>query len=234
MEIKRAAIKHNAKLLIAQTKPSPILVILVYLLIDTLLLELSYRISGMDKLINDMTEEIQKGNLQYIPQTPALSGWAYVLLAALAVMGMLLLAGLTVYCLEICQQRKGGVGNLFDGFTLFAKVIGLFIVQGIFIYLWSLLLIIPGIIAAYRYRQALYLLLENPDYGILECLSRSSRMMTGHKGELFMLDLSFLGWYLFSYIPGAVVWVEPYTRITYTNYYLALRDMPQSAFDATV
>ena len=49
-----------------------------------------------------------------------------------------------------------------------------------------------------------------------------------------MLDLSFLGWYLFSYIPGAVVWVEPYTRITYTNYYLALRDMPQSAFDATV
>ena len=234
MEIKRAAIKHNAKLLIAQTRPSPILVILVYLLIDTVLLELSYRISGEGKVIDAMVEQYQKGNMSYIPQMPELSVRACVLLAALAVMGIMLLTGLTSYCLEICQRRKGGVGNLFDGFTLFSKVLGLFIVEGIFIYLWSLLLIIPGIIAAYRYRQALYLLLENPELGILECLQRSAQMMNGHKWELFVLDLSFLGWYLLAYLPGAIVWVEPYRSITYTNYYLALRDMPQSTFDTTV
>ena len=104
----------------------------------------------------------------------------------------------------------------------------------VFIYLWTLLLIVPGIIAAYRYRQALYLLIENPELSPLDCLRFSSQMMVGHKWELFVLDLSFLGWYLLCLLPGAIVWVEPYTRITYTNYYLALRDIPLSTFDKTV
>ena len=65
------------------------------------------------------------------------------------------------------------LSTLFDGFSIAGKVILLEIVAGIFIFLWSLLLIIPGIIATYRYRFALYNLLENPDLGILEAITLS-------------------------------------------------------------
>jgi uncharacterized membrane protein len=57
-------------------------------------------------------------------------------------------------------------------------------------------------------------------------------MMSGRKGELFVLDLSFLGWSLLMLFPFVAVWVLPYTSVTYTNYYLALRDMPQPGCDA--
>lgn len=234
MEIKRTAIKNNAKLLIANSKPSPILVFLVYILISLVIATLSDRISGQYQMMNELLAAYQKGDLRYVPDPPALSVWAYVLLAALGVMAAILLVGATIYSLEICQLRKGSVGNLFDGFGIFWRALGLLLVEGLFIYLWTLLFIIPGIIAAYRYRQALYLLIDNPEFGILECLRRSSQMMVGRKWELFVLDLSFLGWYLLTIIPGAIVWVRPYTCLTYTNYYLALRDMPQSTFDKTV
>ena len=234
MEIKRAAIKKNAKLLIATTRPSPILVFLVYILIGLVLLYLSESISGETKMVQEMLLQYQAGNLEYVPEPPELSGWACVLLIALSVMNYMLAVGTHIYSLEICQQRQGSFGNLFDGFGIFGKSLLLAILETIFIYLWTLLLIVPGIIAIYRYRMALYVMIDHPELGPLDCLRESKRLMTGHKWELFVLDLSFLGWFLLCLLPPASVWVEPYTRITYTNYYLALRDMPGSSFNTTV
>lgn len=234
MEINRTAIKRNAKLLIAHTSPSPILVFLVYLLIALTIFYLSESISGELKVTQELLEQYQAGHYDFVPELPKIGGWANFLLIALSVMNIMLFAGMTIYCLEICQMRKGSVGNLFDGFGMFWRVLLLMILEAIFIYLWMLLLIVPGIIAIYRYRMALYILIDNPELGPLDCLRESKRLMTGHKWELFVLDLSFLGWYLLCLFPPASVWVEPYTRITYTNYYLALRDMPRSSFDTTV
>ena len=89
--------------------------------------------------------------------------------------------------------------------------------------LWSLLLIVPGVIAAYRYSQALYILLDDPAKSPIQCLRESKGMMVGHKQELFMLDLSLLGWYLLGMIPyigyAAQVWTIPYTSMVKTLYY---------------
>ena len=71
--------------------------------------------------------------------------------------------------------------TLFDGFSIAGKVILLEIVASIFIFLWSLLFIIPGIIAIYRYRFALYNLLENPDLGLLEAINLSKEQTYGYK-----------------------------------------------------
>jgi len=110
-----------------------------------------------------------------------------------------------------------------DGFQHFLKIIGLNIVSGIFVFLWSLLFVIPGIVASYRYRQALYLLLDHPEMGIMECIRESKRLMRGHKAELFVLDLSFIGWALLSIIPFVSVYTLPYTESTYALYYDQLR-----------
>lgn len=234
MEINRKAIKKNAKLVIVKTKPSPISVGFVYAMICYVLEFLVEKISGEYGMIQDTLEQYAAGNMSYVPTAPEISGWGWVLIIALSVMTLMMFVGFTIYCIQICQFREAGVGNLFDGFGMFSKYLWLEVLSYLLICMWTLLLIVPGIIAFYRYRMALNVMIENPELNAFDCLRRSSQMMNGHKGELFVLDLSFLGWFLLSLIPGVVIWTAPYTSITYTNYYLALRDMPRSTFDATV
>ena len=95
--------------------------------------------------------------------------------------------------------------------------------RDLFIWLWSLLFVIPGIIAAYRYSMALYILLDHPEFGIMDCLRESKAITAGHKMELFKLDLSFLGWGLLTALPYVgfliSVFVTPYYAITHAFYY---------------
>ena len=88
--------------------------------------------------------------------------------------------------------------GLFDGFSFAGKLILLALVQYIFIFLWTLLFIIPGFIAAYRYRFAVYNLCENPDMGVMEAINMSKAQTAGFKWQLFVLDLSFIGWRILS------------------------------------
>jgi hypothetical protein len=94
--------------------------------------------------------------------------------------------------------------TLFDGFSFVGKVIGLNIVMGFFIVLWAMLFVIPGIIAMYRYRFALYNLFENPGIGVMEALDMSKRQTQGYKSQLFMLDLSYIGWGILASIPAII------------------------------
>ena len=120
-------------------------------------------------------------------------------------MNMVLGAGYVFYCMTIRRGERAEYITLFDGFSYVGRVIGLNIVMGIFIALWSMLFVIPGIIASYRYRFALYNLLENPDMGILEALDRSKEQTYGYKGQLFLLDLSYLGWGVLAVLPALVI-----------------------------
>ena len=240
MGISRPAIKQNAKLLITTTKPSPILVGLVYLAITFILRFLSYAVSGDLKSYMDTMNLYYAGKVnldqiisgEYVPALPVVGAWGKLLGFAIFLMLVMMSIGFTIYCLHICQFRKAGFGNLFDGFAIFLKAIWLEFIMIFFIFLWSLLLIVPGIIAAYRYRMAFFIMIENPHMGALDCILASKQMMTGHKGELFVLDLSFLGWAILTIVPFVIIWVVPYYNITVTNYYIALRDLPKPIFDA--
>ena len=228
MKINRAAIKQNAKNIVTSAKPSPILVGLVYLAISFVLQLLFDSILRIDdSYMNDIMERMME-NPDYIPALPNIGTPGILLVIAISVMSVMMIAGFSIYCMNICQFRKAGFGNLFDGFAIFFKVLGLYILMIIFIWLWSILLIIPGIIAAYRYRMALYIMIDNPQLSALECIKASKQMMNGRKGELFVLDLSFLGWYLLALFPLVTIWVTPYTSVTEVNFYLALRDTQKS------
>lgn len=234
MIINRSAIKQNAKNIISSAKPSPVLVGLVYLGIVAVLQLLSSTVSGEFHMYMEYLEQTMAGNAAYLPVLPQINTVSYILIVAITLMNIMMSAGYTIYCMHICQFKEAGFANLFDGFAIFLKVILLEIIMGIFVWLWSLLLIVPGIIAAYRYRMALYILIDNPNMSPIECIRASKQMMNGRKGELFVLDLSFLGWFILTLVPFVTVWVTPYTSVTYTNYYLALRDMPSSSFEKMV
>lgn len=113
--------------------------------------------------------------------------------------------GLTIFFLALFRKHAVGVSDVFLGFERFGKALGLFLFQGLFILLWSMLLIVPGIIAGIRYSQAFYVLVDDPEKGIRECMNESKRMMRGNKAKCFCLTLSFIGWIILSGIPSSII-----------------------------
>lgn len=95
----------------------------------------------------------------------------------------------------------------------------------IFIFLWTLLLIIPGIIKSYAYSMAIYIQQDQKNKDWRYCLDKSKEMTNGHKWELFVLDLSFIGWFIVGLLCFGIglLWVIPYYQVTKANFYLELK-----------
>ena len=119
-----------------------------------------------------------------------------------ALMGYVLGAGFVLYCMEIRRGQRSEFLTLFDGFSFVGKIIALQILTACYVFLWSLLFVFPGIVAAYRYRFAFYNLYENPGLTVFEALNASKRQTRGYKSQLFTLDLSFIGWNLLAMFPA--------------------------------
>jgi len=96
----------------------------------------------------------------------------------------------------------------------------------LFIFLWTLLLIIPGIIKSYSYRMAPYILSENPNLHYEEALSISRQMTDGEKLKMFILDLSFIGWFILGFLAliVGILFVLPYYEATWAQFYLNMRN----------
>ncbi len=126
---------------------------------------------------------------------------------------LILIAGCCCYCLGVCRREQTPYESLFDGFSFAGKVILLNLVKAVFVTLWSMLFVIPGIIASYRYSFALWNLCQDPTLGVMEALALSKRQTCGYKGQLFLLQLSFFGWLLLAVLAvGGVeyaVWGGP-------------------------
>ena len=95
----------------------------------------------------------------------------------------------------------------------------------LYTFLWSLLFIIPGIIKSYSYAMTSYILLDRPELSATDALKESEKMMDGHKMDLFILDLSFIGWILLTALTCGILtfYVEPYMMATRTAFYLELK-----------
>ena len=137
-------------------------------------------------------------------------------------MGQVLSCGFVLYCMTVRRGERAEYLTLFDGFSFVGKVILLNIVIYIFTFLWGLLFLIPGIIAGYRYRFAVYNLCDDPSIGVMEALEMSKQQTLGYKGQLFMLDVSYLGYSLLASLPTLISWIYVYlTAISNPDYYLA-------------
>jgi uncharacterized membrane protein len=128
--------------------------------------------------------------------------------------------------LKIAKGETVSVGNIFYGFEDLWTAIKAQFFMGLFICLWSLLLIIPGIIKAYSYSMTYFILAENKGMSVLEAITLSRKMMDGHKMDLFLLFLSFIGWFLLVVITFGIagIWVYPYLYATFTNFYLSVKE----------
>lgn len=116
--------------------------------------------------------------------------------------------------------------DLFSGFNVFFKALGVSIIVVIISVIGTLLFIIPGIIAMFMFSQVYFILAEDNEIGVIECLKKSSNMMKGHKLELFILELSFIGWFIVCIFTFGIgfLWYVPYYQMTMTNFYLELKE----------
>ena len=121
-----------------------------------------------------------------------------------SLVSLVLFSGFALYCMAVRRGERAEFLTLFDGFSFVGKIIALNVIMYAFIMLWSMLFGIPGIIASYRYRFALFNLYENPGISVMEALNMSKRQTYGYKTQLLMLDLSYVGWTILSSIPSFV------------------------------
>lgn len=112
--------------------------------------------------------------------------------------------GYITFAISIFRGRETSTAEVLYGFERFGKSLGLYLLISVLIILWTLLLVIPGVIAAFRYSMSFFILADNPDIGILEAINESKRMMRGNKWKLFCLELSFIGWGLLCVLPLAI------------------------------
>jgi len=173
------------------------------------------------------------------------NNWLYALLAvfiasaiisAVAAFSILLIGpfsfGLAAIFLQLARGEKEEIdlADLFKSFNAedFVRLLLLGLIQTLFIALWSLLFLIPGIVKYYSYSQAINLAYDHPDWDWKQCIDESRRMMNGYKWKLFVLDLSFLGWYILGALCCGigVLWVDPYRQAARAEFYVELTAQP--------
>lgn len=129
--------------------------------------------------------------------------------------------GLALFSLAISRNHQPKVEQLFEGFNNFATAIVTNILLVVFTLLWTLLLIIPGIIAALSYSMTFYILADNPTIGAMEAIDLSKKMMEGNKTKLFRLGLRFFGLGLLCLLTLGIgfLWLIPFMHVTYAKFY---------------
>ena len=124
------------------------------------------------------------------------------------------------------SEAPAELGEIKRGFHPYWRNVGAMLLRGLFLFLWSLLCIIPGIIKSYSYRMVPYILADDPTIGGRDAITLSRKMMDGQKWNAFLLDLSFIGWLLLSAVTlgiAGVFYTNPYMYATHAELYQTLK-----------
>ena len=169
--------------------------------------------------------------------------WTQAVLATLvftlvtAAAGSIPFAGLLVVCpLEfgfmLCflrlirgEDSSEMVGDQFNVFSKYGRTLGTSLLMTLYILLWCLLFVIPGIIMSYAYAMTPYIMNDRPDLDASDCIHESRVMMKGYKWKLFCLDLSFIGWALLCILTLGIglLWLQPYIEASHAKFYEELK-----------
>lgn len=143
--------------------------------------------------------------------------------------------GIATFSLTIARNQKEDLKQIFDGFNNFSKNLIAYLLIVLYVLLWSLLFIIPGIIAVISYSMVFFILVDEPEIGAEEALKKSKKMMNGHKLKYFGLCLRFFGWSLLCILTLGIgfLWLIPYIHVTNAKFYDDLINDPLSEIGIT-
>lgn len=211
----RKTLKMDAKDAMREALVSPYMVTIILGVITIVL-------SVVQGFLDIWQGMIENAGTYDLGQTGAFAASSIIFMIISFILSTIIQFGYQAYCLKVANRDQTmSYGDLFSTARYLLKTLGLVFMMSLLTVLWTLLLIIPGIIAAYRYSQAIFIMVENPDKGVMQCIRESKEMMAGHKWEYFVLELSFILWQLLGLVTCglAFIYVYPYTNVTLANYY---------------
>lgn len=155
---------------------------------------------------------IISGGLQAIPDAGPI--------ASLIISGPFAL-GAAIFSLSISRNQDAQLEQIFYGFKNFGTALGAYLLMILFILLWMLLLIIPGIIAALSYSMTFYILADDNSIGAMDAIKKSKKMMDGYKWKYFCLGLRLFGWALVCVLTLGIgfLWLIPYAQVSVAKFY---------------
>lgn len=199
-------------------------VLLVVGIIESLANSLPQWIFG-DRLSN--LSDIIAGNPDNIPKeiSSSVFGWYYVLNVLITIVLIPLNIGIAQ---NVLAWSRGEDVNkwkvLFGGFNsakIFFKQVGVVVLNTILCALWAILLVVPGIIKGLAYSMYPYVLRDEPDLSVWQTLKKSEAIMKGYKGKLFLMYLSFVGWFILGAFTFGIlyIWLTPYIMTSTVKFY---------------
>jgi len=159
--------------------------------------------------------------LLIVPQmVPIIGGFAALILAGPFVVGMMR------YVLNVSRGESAQIGDLFSGFNRFGQAFCTYLLVTIYVFLWTLLLIIPGILASLSYAMVWFILQDHPELSANEAIGRSKKIMYGNRWKFFCQSCRFIGWMLL--VPFTLgigyFWLCPYMAVSMAKFYEDIRD----------
>lgn len=228
--IDRAEIKAEAKGIMKTARVSPYVMTLLLLAIIFLLERVSDLAEGGSPfysygMIQQYLEALAGGDIYALEQValmlPDNTGLTAFFSILVSLVTLILKGGYYIYCMGIRRGAEMPCATLADGLGVAGKLIWCSIQMGVKIFLWSMLFWFPGIVAAYRYRFAYYNILTDNSLTASEAIRLSCEQTRGMKWQLFVLDLSFIGWNLLSPITFGLlgIWLTPYMTLCDIAYF---------------
>ena len=156
----------------------------------------------------------------------AVSGAAsYIPVVGTILVALPMMYGYSIVMLSVMRGGEMNIGGLFDGFNDFGRIVGTKLLQAIYTFLWTLLLVIPGIIKNYSYAMTDFILKDQPELANNAAIEKSMAIMDGNKMKLFLLDLSFIGWAILCLFTFGIgfLFLQPYVQSAHAAFYEDLK-----------
>lgn len=166
------------------------------------------------------------------PLLALLSFTAFIALVNFIIGGTVQL-GYAKFLLHQHDGKEDSVKDLFSQFHRFGTGFAQAFLRNLYIILWTLLFIVPGLIKGFSYAMTPFILADHPEMTAGEAITASRELMDGHKGELFVLGLSFFGWNLLCIVTLGIasLWVNPYLNAAYAAFYRKIAGYPSVAME---
>lgn len=192
--------------------------------------KLNYSDNGASVNLMFANQEIYSSSGGWLPELNAfiIGGAIYIIIVALVmaavffVLGSVVSLGYSRFNLDLIDRRKElNLGTLFGFFPHWKNAAIAKLLETVYVFLWSLLFVIPGIMASYSYAMTSYILAENPEMAPSDAIARSKEMMAGNRWRLFCLHFSFIGWGILSALTLGIgnLWLTPYKQAATAAFY---------------
>ena len=230
-------IKSDARLIMQQNLRSILLISLGYLAVTYILSLLYSELSGFSEYMKQYSEMVRKymetGEMYYI-EFPQVKTTSNILATLISLASIVLAGGYRGYHLLRARGMEANFMDIMPNGGQIFRILCIDFASGLIIALGLMLFIVPGVILAYSYSQAIFVMYDNPGMSAFQCMRESRRLMRGHKLRLFRLEISFLGWLIVAAIVGMFlpilnVWLDPYMGISVASFYNELIARENSA-----